>query len=536
MTIASLLIALLATATPSSDAAGEPLLLDFSSATCGPCQQMRPAIEQLIQKGYRVKLVDVEHSPDLAGRYKVTRVPTFIVVDDEGQALARTEGAQPASELARMYLEVKAKLKTSAPEAGAPRVERDDEPAGQQGQDQDDPPDEGGRPAKGPTNPDPWATVVRIKVHGQGSIGFGSGTIIHSTPEESIVLTCAHIFKLEGRQQAHPSKFPRRITVDLFDGKLSGQKPAMVHHIDGETYEGKAIDYDFARDVGLIRIKPGRRLPCSRVVPTHWTPKERMQLTTVGCSEGRDATAWSTVIVKPSMRGLSGNPQYEAIECTTAPKQGRSGGGLYTTDGYLAGVCDFAEPRGNHGLYATPASIRHVLDRNNLQLCYAPVDRKGNDQSQTLLANNRPTRRHRTEPAIARAQSPDRDESNLVTIPPPELLGIESPAAEGSNSGARSSSTRTAVTKSRSSSSWHATPSPQLANRLSEDSRRTERTDLTLGPEFDTDRFGSIPDDPAPGAEAEVEEPAQRPRTQSKASGKWRPVRSPLPELSATPR
>src|SRR5207248_2180136 len=129
-------------------------------------------------------------------------------------------------------------------------------------------------------------------------------------------------------------------------------------------------------------------------------------------------------IVNPSMHGLSGNPQYEAIECVTAPKQGRSGGGLYTSDGYIAGVCDFAEPRGNHGLYATPTSIYHILDRNNLSLCYAPV--KG--PSQTLLANNRPGNRRPSGPAIARGQSPDRDESNLVMIPPPELLGIKSPA------------------------------------------------------------------------------------------------------------
>ena len=50
------------------------------------------------------------------------------------------------------------------------------------------------------TNPKPWETVVRIRVISPRSTGFGSGTIIHSTPEESLILTCAHIFKLDGRQ------------------------------------------------------------------------------------------------------------------------------------------------------------------------------------------------------------------------------------------------------------------------------------------------------------------------------------------------
>ncbi len=138
---------------------------------------------------------------------------------------------------------------------------------------------------------------------------------------------------------------------------------------------GQAVDYDFGLDVGLIRIRPGRRLPAARVVPAHWEPRSRMKMLTVGCSEGHDATAWHTLIVNPRMKGLSGNASYQAIECMIAPKQGRSGGGLFTTDGYVAGVCNFAEPRGDHGLYATPRSIYAILDRNNMMALYEPVTR-----------------------------------------------------------------------------------------------------------------------------------------------------------------
>ena len=64
------------------------------------------------------------------------------------------------------------------------------------------------RPAPAFTNPKPWETVVRIRVIGNRSTGFGSGTVIHSTPEESLILTCAHIFKIDGRQaRRHPSNF-----------------------------------------------------------------------------------------------------------------------------------------------------------------------------------------------------------------------------------------------------------------------------------------------------------------------------------------
>ena len=527
MTIATLLFVLIAA--PSGDASGDPLLLDFHSNSCGPCIQMRPAIQLLIQKDYPVQSVDIEQSPDLAERYHISGVPTFIVVDAAGRTLARSSGAQPAAQLAKMYLAAKAKSKARA-KASTPAAEPEPEPEPEprdgddvrdrdrdiqpgRGDDADadrkaDEPADAAVAERAPrvqSNPKPWETGVRIKVHGQGSIGFGSGTIIHSTAEESIILTCAHIFKLEGQKQATPARFPRRISVDLFDGNLVG---STVHYAE-ESYEGKAIDYDFTRDVGLIRIRPGRKLPASRVVPKWWKPEPRMRMTTVGCSEGHDATAWNTVIVSASMHGLLDNPQYEAIECVTAPKQGRSGGGLYTSDGYVAGVCDFAEPRGNHGLYATPTSIYHILDKNDLMVCYAPGVGNGNGDgpSRALLANNRPNPKRKTAPAIARAQSPDRDESSNVMIPPPELLGISSPASESPN--------RTADSGTRYNSGWH----PKTA----------ERTNLTLGPEFDSDPFGSMTAETDPRDDPE---PAPRPRP--KSSGKWRPVQSPLPSLSTT--
>jgi thiol-disulfide isomerase/thioredoxin len=496
MMTTALLLALIAA--PAAERSAEPLLLDFHASWCGPCQQMRPAIKELIRKGYRVKSVDIDRSPDLAERYEVTEVPTFIIVDADGRAVSRTKGPQPPANLARLYLAAKAKAGPT-PAADAPAAVRD-EPGddGPAEDDRGDADDRDDRPAPPTVNPKPWETVVRIKVHNQGMTGFGSGTIIHSTPKESLILTCAHIFKLDGPRQAPPDKFPLRLTVDLFDGNLVGQT---VHYAN-ETFEGEAIDYDFARDVGLIRIRPGRRLPSSRVIPAHWKPQAGREMVTVGCSEGRDATAWSTMIRNPGLRGiLTGNSTYEAIECTSAPKQGRSGGGLFTTDGYVAGVCDFAEPRGDHGLYASPRSIHHVLDRNNLTALYAPTDRQGG----TLLAGKDAARRATpAKPAtIARAQSPDRDESNkVVTIPPPEMLGIK-PVASPTDAG------RARVATGREH--WRPVPASQPVSR-----------------EADDDRFSALPPDPAPADEPAPEAPKPRPS----GGNRWRPVRSAMSEPS----
>jgi hypothetical protein len=161
-----------------------------------------------------------------------------------------------------------------------------------------------------------------------------------------------------------------------------------------------------------------------------------MKMLTVGCSEGNDATAWHTRIMNPRMKGfLQGKPAYEAIECEFAPKQGRSGGGLFTTDGYIAGVCNFAEPQGNHGLYATPGSIYAMLDRNKLSELYAPAVRGSN----TMVADNRDPSASRTRVRltdVARSQSPDSDEPDRrrapvekgdVLLPHYRFLGIKDP-------------------------------------------------------------------------------------------------------------
>jgi RNA polymerase sigma factor (sigma-70 family) len=224
-------------------------------------------------------------------------------------------------------------------------------------------------------NPAPWETAVRVRTvlaRNPKSIVFGSGTIIHSTPEESLILTCAHIFRPDGKLEAPPSPptndYSRNVKVDLFDGKVNvhGDKPAQIHFL--ESLVGETLDFDFALDVGLIRIRPGRKLPASRVVPYHWNPQAGMKMLAVGCSEGQGPTAWDTKIVNPRVR--LANSSYEGIECTVAPKQGRTGGGLFTTDGYLAGVCNFAEPRANYGLYAESHSIHNLLDRAHLAFLY----------------------------------------------------------------------------------------------------------------------------------------------------------------------
>ena len=500
MTIATLLFALIAVPmNPDSGGERRPIMLDFTASWCGPCRQMRPLVEQLIDQGFPIKPVDVDKSPELAAKYKISGIPAFTVIDpDTGRMLGRLEGSRPAADLASLYNEAKAKYESRNPPQDRPDSARTQDAR------ERDPTQEAPEKGSLEPNPKPWETVVRIKVHGNGSIGFGSGTIISSSPDETIILTCAHIFKMDSRKQATPSKFPLRITVDLFDGNLVGPKKNQVHYTN-ETFEGKAIDYDFVHDVGLIRIRPGKRLPYAKVVPPHWTPKSNMRVITVGCSQGQDATAWSTLIDNPNFRGIKDG--YEAIECKVAPIQGRSGGGLFTTDGYVAGVCDFAVAGGHdQGLYAHPRSIYGLLNRNNMVALYDP----SRVRAGTAIAANS-TRGQ--DVAEIRGQSPDANDPGGVTLPPPEMVGVKPPVL----------ASRENLPVRPNRMSWH--PSVEA-----------KPVKIELDPSADTDRF----DDGTPQPRVELQpqivettpvESATRPGRPS--GGKWKRSTTPLPAFAS---
>ena len=82
-------------------ALAETVLLDFISASCGPCQQMRPVVQQLAAAGYHVRDVDIHREPQEAARFGVAQVPTFIVTVD-GREAERTVGLTSFAQLQQM--------------------------------------------------------------------------------------------------------------------------------------------------------------------------------------------------------------------------------------------------------------------------------------------------------------------------------------------------------------------------------------------------------------------------------------------------
>lgn len=157
--------------------------------------------------------------------------------------------------------------------------------------------------------PRPWETCVRIRT----AKCTASGTIIASNNETSCVLTCAHGFDTVND----------KLVVDWFqtDG------PTKIKCVG--TVSGQVVFINRDEDRAFVMFRPRCKLPASPI-QTNWEPRIGEKLISLGCSNGEDATAWEIKLTKV---GAS------RVECEYAPIPGRSGGGLFTKDGYLVGVC-----------------------------------------------------------------------------------------------------------------------------------------------------------------------------------------------------
>jgi thiol-disulfide isomerase/thioredoxin len=342
---------------------GQTVLLDFYSDSCGPCREMNPTVQALVNAGYPVKRVNVAKNRALAAKYSIYRIPCFVMVVD-GREVDRQEGLTSMSRLREMCESgVSAGRATRPP----PMLGNNDVPPAQPIP-STPPPD---APSVSPTPPfEPWgppaaalqappplkapsgvsdaallAASVRLRVEDPDGRSCGSGTIIDCRGGEALVLTCGHIFR--------DSQGKGRVTVDLFG---SGEPQQVV---------GERVWYDLTRDVGLVTIHTPGPVAVARVAPPDYKVSEGMPVASVGCNDGDRPSVQHSQVNK--LNKYQGPPN---LTVAGQPVEGRSGGGLFSPEGYVIGVCNAREPEQQEGLFAAPAAIYAELDHDQLAFVY----------------------------------------------------------------------------------------------------------------------------------------------------------------------
>jgi len=371
---------------------GQTELLDFTAPWCGPCQQMQPIVDGLASQGLPVRKVNYDQERALVTRYNVTAIPCFVMLVD-GKEVDRVVGGTTRARLEEMLKKASARAPLAARPGKNVTFADNAPPVTLRGQSPDAvqavatthlgaphaPPAEPAMPAH--ISSDPLVTQpstlgqgphrealaaagpemaqnkqaaekclaasVRLKVEDPGGNSVGSGTIIDARDGEALVLTCGHIFR--------ESKGKGSVYVDLFG---PGAPKRLTAHL---------IGFDLKRDVGLVSFHTDAPVAAARLAPVDFKVKRGDLVISVGCDNGREPSVRASHVTNTDKFLPPPN-----IQVAGQPVEGRSGGGLFTSDGMVIGVCNAADPSDNEGLYAGVGSIYGELSRKGLTAVVAP--------------------------------------------------------------------------------------------------------------------------------------------------------------------
>ncbi|MEM0465834.1 MAG: serine protease [Candidatus Pacearchaeota archaeon] len=189
------------------------------------------------------------------------------------------------------------------------------------------------------------SSTVRIKGRDPQGMSVGTGTIIGIKGDSAYVLTAGHLFR------ENSGRYP--LQIDVFDSNSNQVK----------SITGQLINYDLKNDIALVRIPVFEGITTAKVAGKDYVPKVGEGIFSVGCTFGQNPSCSSGNIV--SIDRYSNFPNIETKEIPGA-EQGRSGGGLFNSEGKLIGVLSAKDPVEREGLYGSLKLIHDYLDRLGL--------------------------------------------------------------------------------------------------------------------------------------------------------------------------
>ena len=145
------------------------------------------------------------------------------------------------------------------------------------------------------------------------------------------------------------------------------------------------IAWDLKRDLALVSVFTDEPIRPARVGGVDLRVEAGDEVAAVGCNGGDHPT-----IHHSRVTGIDKYLGPANLQVAGQPVQGRSGGGLFSNDGTLIGVCNAADPADNEGLFAALPAIHDQLEDSGLGFVYRSAYPSGGAAHPDPLAVNVP--------------------------------------------------------------------------------------------------------------------------------------------------
>jgi hypothetical protein len=307
---------------------------------------MEPVVDQLGRDGYVVQKVDIDQNGQLAAKFGVQAVPTFIVVE-RGVEVDRVTGSTTIERL-KMKLRQKSgdeqpresfreKLKSrgnaKSKPSEKPKAERQPSPAWRY------------------ENPvGHRAAVVRIYCKDTERVSsIGSGTLVRWGAKRIVVLTANHVIK-----------DAKSIIVELFNKK---------------TYRAKVLKFDATWDCAVLELTglPAGVECVNLELGDPAMQQEGNRLESCGYGPDGKLAANSGLFLGYKRSTATPNGPDDWFEISGHARQGDSGGGVFNAKGNLVGVLWGTDGKVVVGVQA--GRIHVLLDSAIEQRAYWPLNR-----------------------------------------------------------------------------------------------------------------------------------------------------------------